>query len=157
MAWSEGIKKGFTVVILTWCFFVFGTPIADAGAIVDFPVRIITNNPFYNTELIVFAVAATIIVIFLWVSPKSYEDTFLTRVLYKMFTRPFSLYGLIIILSIVGTLISAYVENDIYNWALYNKGHIQSWRNKLLVIIFFIIWIIYIGIIYHLRLKDKIY
>ena len=157
VAWTEGIALGFTVVILTWCFFVFGTPVADAGALVDFPVRIITNNPFYRTEWIVFGVAATIIGVFLWASPKSYEATFLTRLLYKMATRPLSLYGMIVVLSIIGTLVSAYLENDVYNRVLYDKGRLRSWRVWGLAVAFVLIWMVYIGILYHLGIQDRIY
>ncbi|MCD6523056.1 MAG: hypothetical protein J7K68_04870, partial [Candidatus Diapherotrites archaeon] len=36
-----GLDKGLLVGLLTWSFFVFCTPIADAGFLLDFPLRIL--------------------------------------------------------------------------------------------------------------------
>jgi hypothetical protein len=38
-----GLSNGILVAALSWSFFVFCTPIADAGFMLDFPIRLITG------------------------------------------------------------------------------------------------------------------
>jgi hypothetical protein len=39
ISFKYGVKDGFAITLLTWSFFVLCTPIADAGFILDFPIR----------------------------------------------------------------------------------------------------------------------
>lgn len=38
-----GFREGISITLLTWSFFVLSTPIADAGFLLDFPIRLITK------------------------------------------------------------------------------------------------------------------
>ena len=55
-----GKGQGFLITVLTWSFFVFCTPIADAGFLFDFPFRLITHLRMIYSELSVWVIAATI-------------------------------------------------------------------------------------------------
>jgi len=47
---SFGLSHGILVSLLTWAFFVFCTPVADAGVLIDFPVRYITGIKMIYSE-----------------------------------------------------------------------------------------------------------
>ncbi len=57
---SHGIKDGFVISILSWSFFVLCTPIADAGILIDFPMRLITGIKMIYSEMIVWTIAISI-------------------------------------------------------------------------------------------------
>ena len=63
-----GFKDGISITILTWSFFVFCTPIADAGFLIDFPIRLITKLKMVYTEIIVWIVAAIVNVLFFFLN-----------------------------------------------------------------------------------------
>ena len=119
--YSYGIKNGISITLLTWCFFVYGTPIADAGVLLDFPIKIFTDNPMQRTELYVFAIAAFIIGINYLLNISAFDLTPVTKLLFKMITKPYTLYGIIILLSVIGTYISASLENELYMYLVYKK------------------------------------
>jgi hypothetical protein len=148
-----GLSNGVEITLLTWCFFVFGTPVADAGGLVAFPVRVFTNNPMYNTQLWVYLVATVITGYYAVFHKDKFAFTVVGRILYKMVTQPLSLYGVIIVVSLVGTLISAYLEDSVYSYLVYrenkNKGGIA-----LDVAVFVAMWAIYIAVIYHLGIQN---
>src|SRR6056297_2035506 len=60
MNFKYGAKDGFLVTLLTWSFFIFCTPIADAGFLLDFPIRIITGIKMAYTETFVWIIAIAI-------------------------------------------------------------------------------------------------
>jgi len=60
LSWQYDLATGGIVSVLTWSFFVLCTPIADAGFLIDFPVRIITGLRMVFTEMIVWGIAITI-------------------------------------------------------------------------------------------------
>ena len=41
VVWQYGLKDGGMITLLTWSFFVLCTPIADAGFLLDFPLRLL--------------------------------------------------------------------------------------------------------------------
>lgn len=90
---------------LTWSFFVLCTPVADAGFLLDFPVRLITGLRMIFSEVIVWIIAISLNLGTLHFSPQSYENTFLTSLLYKIITTPWP-YWSIILLCASGTFLS---------------------------------------------------
>ena len=105
LSWKYDIATGGIVSLLTWSFFVLCTPIADAGFLLDFPVRLITGIRMFVTEIIVWGFALLINVICLSISPSSYETTFLTSLLHQIMTTPWP-YWSVIALCGVGTFMS---------------------------------------------------
>src|SRR6056300_1865970 len=52
-----GIEDGGMVTLLTWSFFVLCTPVADAGFLLDFPIRLLYKVKMLHTEVIVWLLA----------------------------------------------------------------------------------------------------
>ena len=52
-----GILTGGTVAILTWSFFVLCTPVADAGFLLDLPIRLLFGFRMLYSEIIVWSIA----------------------------------------------------------------------------------------------------
>ncbi|MEW8418879.1 MAG: hypothetical protein AB2669_05820 [Candidatus Thiodiazotropha endolucinida] len=105
LSWKYDFATGGIVSLLTWSFFVLCTPIADAGFLLDFPVRLITGIRMFVTEIIVWGLALLINVICLSISSSSYETTFLTSLLHQIMTTPWP-YWSVIALCGVGTFMS---------------------------------------------------
>lgn len=105
LSWEYGFATGGLVAALTWSFFVLCTPVADAGFLLDFPVRLITGLRMFFCELIVWTIAISLNLSALYFSPQSYENTFLTSLLHKILTTPWP-YWSIVILCACGTFLS---------------------------------------------------
>lgn len=109
-----GVSQGISVTALTWSFFVFCTPIADAGFLIDFPIRIVTNIKMLISEIIVWIFAIFINVIAFILSPDIYTKTPLLELFHKIMTTPWPLW-LIFILSAIGTFISVAIDDEIFD------------------------------------------
>lgn len=105
LSWKYDFSTGGVVSLLTWSFFVLCTPIADAGFLLDFPVRLITGIRMFVTEVIVWGLALIINLVCLSVSPQSYETTFITSLFYQILITPWP-YWSVIVLCGVGTFMS---------------------------------------------------
>jgi len=63
LSWQYDIATGGIISALTWSFFVLCTPVADAGFLIDFPVRLITGLRMFITEMIVWGIAISLNII----------------------------------------------------------------------------------------------
>jgi hypothetical protein len=70
-----GIKDGLIVTALSWSFFVFCTPIADAGFLLDFPIRLIAGFRMLHTEIVVWGIALAINIMAFAFNPNIYYKT----------------------------------------------------------------------------------
>jgi hypothetical protein len=111
---------GGGIAALTWSFFVLCTPVADAGFLLDFPVRLITNVRMFTTEIAVWGIAILINVIFFMVSPEIYQSTFFTRLLHEIITHPWP-HGLIIVLCGIGTFLSISFGDELLDVASHHE------------------------------------
>jgi hypothetical protein len=105
LSYEYGLATGGMVAALTWSFFVLCTPIADAGFLLDFPVRLITGMRMLYSELIVWTIAISLNTWAVFFSASSYDKTFLTDLLHKILTHPWP-YWSIIALCASGTFLS---------------------------------------------------
>jgi hypothetical protein len=101
--------------LLTWSFFVLCTPVADAGFLLDFPLRLILGIRMVISEIVVWALAITLNLIALNYYPQYYEVTMLTRILHKVITTPYPYWGLIIICCI-GTFLSIILGDELLDF-----------------------------------------
>ena len=60
IAQQYGVRQGFFVAILSWSFFVLCTPIADAGFLIDFPLRLLLQIRMLVAEFFIWIVAISI-------------------------------------------------------------------------------------------------
>jgi len=96
---------------LTWSAFVMGTPIADAGFLLDFPVRLITGIRMVYSEIVVWIVAILGNVLFLKFAPWVYDKAVISSMFKTVLLNPWPLW-LIILLSAVGTFMSLILADD---------------------------------------------
>ncbi|MCA9346431.1 hypothetical protein KC960_02990 [Candidatus Saccharibacteria bacterium] len=117
-----GLKDGISATLLTWAFFVTCTPIADAGFIVDFPVRVVVGFKMIYSEIIVWVVAGLIIFGSLAFNEALFDKLHLFRVFKTILLNPWPLWSIILI-SCAGTFISLHIGDQIYNL-------VQDFRDK---------------------------
>ncbi|MBR9700249.1 hypothetical protein GOV11_00075 [Candidatus Woesearchaeota archaeon] len=138
-----GAREGIGVSMLTWSFFVLCTPIADAGFLLDLPLRLITRIRMVWSEVGVWIIA---ILLNVWATvfvPEVYEDTVLLSLFAHIIHQPFPYWG-IIILSAIGTFLSIIFGDEILDIAYKKKDvrhHHSLHRRKhhFLVILFLIL------------------
>ena len=105
MVHKYGIKDGLIATYITWSFFVLGTPVADAGGILDVPLRVLTGFPMVAIEMCVIAFTIASMVLLVKTHPEAFERTGLLRAFKTMLTTPYPYWG-IIALCVVGTIMS---------------------------------------------------
>jgi len=111
MSWKYDTSTGFTVSLLSWSFFVLCTPVADAGFILAFPIRLLLGIKMSVTQVALWFVAVFINIFMLASAPDSYDLTFLTRLLKHILDTPYP-YWSILILSAAGTFLSIYFGDE---------------------------------------------
>lgn len=112
LSWKYDLKTGGIVSVLSWSFFVLCTPIADAGFLLDFPVRVIAGVRMVITEVMVWGIAIVSNSLALHYSVSSYEVTYLTRLLHQILSQPWP-YWMVIVLSGVGTFLSIQLGDEL--------------------------------------------
>lgn len=148
LSWKYDLATGGIISLLTWSFFVLCTPIADAGFLIDFPVRLITGLRMFISELCVWVIAITLNLIIVFHSPESYEKTFLTSLFFKILTTPWP-YWSIIFLSAAGTFLSIRFGDEMLDVVSHKERslhHKYSFKYKLIAVPAFfliIIWAYY--------------
>lgn len=103
---------GGMVSALTWSFFVLCTPVADAGFLLDFPIRLLFGLKMYVTEMMVWGLAFLINISMLTLNPDVYQTTALTQIFHKILTQP-NPYWIIIVLCGIGTFLSVYFGDEV--------------------------------------------
>jgi len=147
LSFRYGLATGGLLAIITWSFFVLCTPIADAGMILDFPVRILFRLRMFITELMVWIVAISINIYAITFFPEIYERSLLGHVFYGILTRPIP-YWSIIILSFFGTFLSIHFADELLDY-IKHKDIQKSTRHRVIfegitmIVIFLLIFSVY--------------
>ena len=149
-----GFKEGMLTGILTWSFFVFCTPIADAGILVDFPVRLLTGLRMLYSEIIVWVIATIVNIYAMFFYSSIYQNNILLRIFQEIIRKPFP-YAIIIILSAGGTFFSILFGDEILDVISEKKSdhnHRKKHKNthKILITVFILVAII---ILYYILIK----
>ncbi|NOZ80764.1 MAG: hypothetical protein GXP63_03765 [DPANN group archaeon] len=148
-----GAGQGLFITALTWSFFVFCTPIADAGFLLDFPVRLLTHVKMIFSEMGVWTLAFSLNVFTLLVHPEIYQKTVLLRLFYHIISQPWPCWTIILI-SVAGTFLSIYFGDELIDVAEHKdrvKYHRHLGKYQVLIFIFLIIFAI---ILYDFLLKN---
>jgi len=116
MSWKYDTSTGFGVSVLTWSFFVLCTPVADAGFILAFPIRLLFKIKMSITQIVLWFVAVGINVYMLLSDSNSYDLTFLTRLLKHILIEPYP-YWSILIISALGTYLSIFIGDEMMDVA----------------------------------------
>ena len=136
---------GGLAAILTWSFFVLCTPIADAGFLLDFPLRLLFGIRMLVSEAVVWAIAISVNVVSLTYFDEYYATTRLTAILHVVLTNPYP-YWSVILLSLMGTFLSIRFADELMD-VIHHRDrdffHSKSFMHELIVLVFFIV--IFIG------------
>lgn len=109
--WKFDAKTGLLVAALTWSFFVLCTPIADAGFLLDFPIRLLFKIRMLVTEIFVWVFAALISAYGVFYTPEVFEKSLITSVFHKILLAPIPYWGLIGLCA-VGTFMSVHLGDE---------------------------------------------
>lgn len=143
VAFRWGLEEGFFITLLTWSFFVLSTPLADAGFILDFPIRLVTGIRMWVTEVIVWIIAIAINVYAFIFMRETYSETIILRLLEHILEQPFPMWSIIIV-SALGTFLSIYLGDSIIElWNHRNEKHRKNYRWIIGVFAFILIFILY--------------
>jgi hypothetical protein len=134
------MTSGITA-LLTWSFFVLCTPIADAGFLLDFPLRLLFGIRMLVSEIAVWTVAIVANIVSLNYFSGYYETTELTRLLHTIMTTPYP-YWSIVILSGIGTFLSIRFADELLDVVHHGERHFfhrHGYKHEIVIILFFIV------------------
>ena len=144
-----GAKEGFLISLLTWTFFVLCTPIADAGFILDLPIRLITGVKMIYSEIIVWSIAITANIIIFFSNSQLYENTQLLSLFYNILSQPIPFWT-IILLSAGGTFLSLLFGDELLDISYeqkkertHHQKHKHTFRIITIITLFVLILAIY--------------
>ncbi|MBW2994843.1 hypothetical protein KY312_00675 [Candidatus Woesearchaeota archaeon] len=148
-----GLGEGLTIGLVTWSFFVLCTPVADAGFLFDFPIRLLTGIRMFYTEHVILMAAVIINVAMVKINPLIYNKTILLSIFKKIIINPFPYWG-VIFLSAIGTLLSVYFADELMDVARHperEKYHRHKFKHHLVITASLVVLVI---IIYGFMLKE---
>jgi len=111
-----GTSQGFSIIAISWSFFVLCTPIADGGFIIDFPIRLLPGLRMLYSEMLVWFIAIMLSIYFSIASPEIFQANILTKIFEKIIHNPFP-YWIIILISLIGTFLSIYFGDELIDTA----------------------------------------
>lgn len=147
ISYKYGLEQGFFVAMLSWSFFVLSTPIADAGFLVDFPVRLLTNLRMIHSEIFVWITAISLNTYAILFRPEIYDKTILLNLLKDILIHPIP-FWIIILLSMLGTFISIRFGDELFDKinhserTFYHK-HKYNYRFIVMIFLFAMIFVLY--------------
>jgi hypothetical protein len=138
------VVTGGIASALTWSFFVLCTPIADAGFLLDFPLRLLFGIRMLISEIAVWVLAIAINVVALIYFAEYYETTKLTVLLHAILTIPYP-YWSVILLSGTGTFLSIQFADELMDVIRHKDReffHRHGFKHEMIVITFFVVVLI---------------
>lgn len=141
LSFEYGIATGGLASLLSWSFFVLCTPIADAGFLLDFPLRILFGIRMFISELVVWAVAIMVNLLALQFAPHVYETTLLTSLLHEIILTPYPYWG-VVILSGIGTFLSIRFGDELMDVLHHHDRaffHSHHFKHELILFVFFLV------------------
>ncbi len=138
ISYKYGVEQGFFVSLLTWSFFVLCTPIADAGFLIDFPLRLITKIRMLYSEIIVWAFAIFLNLYAFFLMPTIYQKTGILNLFHHILAEPFPFWSIIII-SLIGTFVSIQFGDELLDKTKYKETklyHKHKHNHRFIVMIF---------------------
>ncbi len=141
LSYEYDILTGGVASLITWSFFVLCTPIADAGFLIDFPLRLLFGIRMIISEIAVWVIAVSINLTSLFYFQEYYNITPVTRLAHAIMTTPYPYWG-IIILSGMGTFLSIRFGDELMDVVHHRDReffHKHNYKYEILLVVFFII------------------
>lgn len=139
LVYEYDLLTGGIAALITWSFFVLCTPFADAGFLLDFPIRLIFGLRMILSEIVVWGIAILINIICLTNFNNYYETTVITKLMKAILSNPYP-YWIVIVLSGIGTFLSIRFGDELLDVlkqedrVYYLKHH---FKHEILLFIFF--------------------
>ena len=141
LSYEYDIITGGIASLITWSFFVLCTPIADAGFLLDFPLRLLFGIRMIISEVVVWAIAILINIIALFFFQDYYNITPLTKLAYAIITTPYP-YWAVILLSCIGTFLSIRFGDELMDVISHRDRAFFHKHNFIYEIVLFIFFIL---------------
>lgn len=147
LSYKYGFATGGLAAILSWSFFVLCTPIADAGFLLDFPLRLFFHVRMVFSEIMVWVIAISLNAYCLAFSIGTYDKTFLTSILKKILINP-NPYWLIVLISAVGTFVSVVFGDEMMDVVTHKQRkryikHGAKMKILIMIVIFGLVFVAY--------------
>lgn len=137
LSYEYNFVTGGIAALITWSFFVLCTPIADAGFLLDFPLRLLFGIRMVFSEIAVWLLAISVNLAALYFAPHYYETTAITQIFHSILTQPYP-YWSVIILSAAGTFLSIRIGDELMD-VLHHKDrhllHKHGYKHELLIMV----------------------
>jgi hypothetical protein len=153
ISFKYGVRDGFAITLLTWSFFVLCTPIADAGFLLDFPIRLLFKIRMLYSEIVVWLVAISANAYFFLNSLETYYKTLILMVFHHILTQPYPFWS-IIALSFIGTFLSIHLADELFDMTLDNHHSKYKKHKNLHQIIVFVFVVGMIVVLYDFLIKQ---
>lgn len=141
LVYQYDLLTGGIAALITWSFFVLCTPVADAGFLLDFPLRLLFGIRMVLSEVVVWGVAILINTISLMYFREFYKTTVLTQIMESILTTPMP-YWIIIFLSGIGTFLSIRFGDELMD-VLHHKDrnfyHSHQFKHEIVLFTFFLV------------------
>jgi hypothetical protein len=144
LSYRYDLITGGIASLVTWSFFVLCTPIADAGFLLDFPLRLLFGIRMVLSEIAVWAIAILINIVSILYFQEYYSTTPLTKLMYAIIITP-NPYWLVILLSGIGTFLSIRFGDelmDVVNHRDREFFHKHNFKHEIILLLFFIVVIL---------------
>ncbi|RKZ45528.1 MAG: hypothetical protein DRQ48_05885 [Gammaproteobacteria bacterium] len=144
LTWKYDVMTGGIASLITWSFFVLCTPIADAGFLLDFPLRLLFGIRMVFSEIAVWGIAILINVFALLYFNEYYNTTLLTKLIYAILTTPYP-YWVVILLSCTGTFLSIRFGDELMDVVSHRDRdffHKHNFKHEMILLLFFVLVII---------------
>lgn len=141
LSYTYDILTGGIASLITWSFFVLCTPIADAGFLLDFPLRLIFGIRMILSEIAVWAIAILINIVSILYFPEYYNTTYLTKLMYAILTTPYP-YWAVILLSGIGTFLSIRFGDELMDVVHHRDReffHKHNFKHEIILLLFFLL------------------
>lgn len=140
LTYEYDFLTGGVAALITWSFFVLCTPVADAGFLLDFPLRLLFGIRMVISEIVVWAIAIFINLIAMFYCPEFYQTTFITRLMQVIISNPYP-YWAVVVLSGVGTFLSIRFGDELMD-VFHHKDRLVYFRHhfkhELVLLAFFL-------------------
>lgn len=161
LSFEFGLATGGIVAAITWSFFVLCTPVADAGFLLDFPIRLLFGIRMIVSEFIVWFIAIGINAYALIFAEAMYDTTVITSLFKVILLTPYP-YWSVIALSGFGTFLSIYFGDEMLDVIRHRdrvKYHQHAFKLKVIAVVglFVLIFLAYYYLLesLHIQIPDK--
>lgn len=146
MSLRYGAGQGLSITFLTWSFFVLCTPIADAGFLLDFPLRLILKIRMLHAEIVVWAIAISLSSYFFFFNHDVFSKTFLLNLFEHILAQPIPFYAIIIV-SAIGTFLSVYFGDELMDVIRHKEREKHAKhknKHRMIIFVFVLVTIIFL-------------